>query len=986
MPPAKIEGLLVKKFITVLVVCCAGPLFAATIRVNSTADNATPGDGLVTLREAILASVNATTTDLGDTGTGIDTIVFTTPPFDVPQTITLASQLPDITSTLTIQGSVAGVTVSGAGTFQVFRVMPPKRQILAARGGVVTTTTISNMTIANGLAKGSDGGGGAGFAGGGGGGAGMGGGLAVFGQNVTLTNVNFTNCVAQGGMGGTGGSGTVGQLGGNGTYGGGGTLNVAAAYSGGGAGGDGEAGGNGRPGGFGGGGGGGYAGNVGASGGRFGGLGGQSDTLNSSGGGGGAGLGGALFVRTGFVTATGCTFTSSHAIGGIAGAGNNGLSPASAGDAAGGAIFVDGGGVLSLTNCTIDTADAKGIQNFGGGIAAYGATTVTNSIIKNCSVFDPTNDIQSNGGGIYTEAALTITSCTFDSNQSGSDDGGEFPFGSAIAQADSGSALSISFSTFTNNTGHGPGGGAVYAAGSSNTIDSCYFSNNKALASLIDNGYGGGVVTENDTTLVNCTFFNNSATEGSSMNLDGGSVTAINCTFSESGSSGIAFGTGNLTMVNCIMDAAFKNTNVESPPSVGTVSYSLVRSLSAGDRVLTDGGNNLIATTAQMLLSAPGNYGGKVETIGLLPQSPALDSATSVNAPAVDARGVTRPQGAGFDMGAFESRGFTLAIAGGNNQSTMINTQFPAPLAVTLTSADGVSTGGLQVVFARPDVGASCTFGTNPATFSAGAASTTAKANGTAGSYSVTASVAGVANSVTFNLTNTTILPPVIVSTLSSPDPAHPGDVVTLTVVATDPQGLPLTYTFDYGDGLSGTSNMHQYGAVGSFTATVTVSNGFLSAMAPIPVLVVINPGSNFRWVLHITSHGTDNVTITGFIHIPTAFTLSGKTFTLNIGGNIETFTLDANGKGTNADGKISMRVLKRGGVPDSHDDTFTAVFKSVNFASKLKQPPLDSSGLPLNVMVTVSLDTINLISTGKANFHVQNTGFGGTASFPPRR
>src|SRR5262245_29384192 len=52
------------------------PTFGATLRVNSLADSSPPGDGLVTLREAIDAANNDTTTDLGDTGSGADVIVF----------------------------------------------------------------------------------------------------------------------------------------------------------------------------------------------------------------------------------------------------------------------------------------------------------------------------------------------------------------------------------------------------------------------------------------------------------------------------------------------------------------------------------------------------------------------------------------------------------------------------------------------------------------------------------------------------------------------------------------------------------------------------------------------------------------------------------------------------------------------------------------------------------------------------------------------
>src|SRR5262245_38888843 len=48
----------------------------AVLTVNSLSDNTTAGNGLVTLREAILAADADGTTDLGQTGSGTDTIEF----------------------------------------------------------------------------------------------------------------------------------------------------------------------------------------------------------------------------------------------------------------------------------------------------------------------------------------------------------------------------------------------------------------------------------------------------------------------------------------------------------------------------------------------------------------------------------------------------------------------------------------------------------------------------------------------------------------------------------------------------------------------------------------------------------------------------------------------------------------------------------------------------------------------------------------------
>ena len=46
------------------------------LTVNNPLDNNMPGDGLVTLREAIIAANANSTTDLGQTGSGADTIQF----------------------------------------------------------------------------------------------------------------------------------------------------------------------------------------------------------------------------------------------------------------------------------------------------------------------------------------------------------------------------------------------------------------------------------------------------------------------------------------------------------------------------------------------------------------------------------------------------------------------------------------------------------------------------------------------------------------------------------------------------------------------------------------------------------------------------------------------------------------------------------------------------------------------------------------------
>src|SRR5437764_3274721 len=100
---------------------CAGPAVAATVTVTTKADDLTPNDGSVSLREAI-TSVNAGNTlgdpDISNQNPGTygtnDTIHFSIPLPPIP-TISPASALPSITKRVLIDGT----TQSGTGLYRV---------------------------------------------------------------------------------------------------------------------------------------------------------------------------------------------------------------------------------------------------------------------------------------------------------------------------------------------------------------------------------------------------------------------------------------------------------------------------------------------------------------------------------------------------------------------------------------------------------------------------------------------------------------------------------------------------------------------------------------------------------------------------------------------------------------------------------------------------------------------------------------------------
>ena len=62
--------------------------------------------------------------------------------------------------------------------------------------------------------------------------------------------------------------------------------------------------------------------------------------------------------------------------------------------------------------------------------------------------------------------------------------------------------------------------------------------------------------------------------------------------------------------------------------------------------------SDIIAAAAQIGVLA--NNGGPTLTHALLAGSPAIDTADSNSSPNIDQRGISRPQGAGPDIGAYE--------------------------------------------------------------------------------------------------------------------------------------------------------------------------------------------------------------------------------------------------------------------------------------------------------------------------------------------
>ena len=224
---------------------------------------------------------------------------------------------------------------------------------------------------------------------------------------------------------------------------------------------------------------------------------------------------------------------------------------------------------------------------------------------------------------------------------------------------------------------HDSGGGMYNRSRSNATLTNITFSGNMATA-------GGAMHNEiSHPALTNVTFINNSANMGGAMNNVSSHPTLTNVTFSgnEAGFGGAIYDnsgspiltnvtfSGNVALANggamgndsysypVIHNTIFWGNTAGKPEgaqfhndsSIPVVSDSIIQGGCPAESTCT----NII--TDDPLLGTLGNNGGYTQTIPILPNSSAIDTGDDTICPATDQRGITRPQGAHCDIGAYEA-------------------------------------------------------------------------------------------------------------------------------------------------------------------------------------------------------------------------------------------------------------------------------------------------------------------------------------------
>jgi CSLREA domain-containing protein len=279
----------------------------------------------------------------------------------------------------------------------------------------------------------------------------------------------------------------------------------------------------------------------------------------------------------------------------------------------GGALYNSGGRTMSVTSCTFSNNSAF---SAGAGIENHGNANIGYSLISENSAPD--------GGGIDNNGTLTVAYDTFANNTVSGD-------GAAIQNA---VALTVSGSTFVDNTSTSGDGGGVYNFRGTATITNCTFDGNNAA---ID---GGGVFTFGTMNVNFCTFADNTG-----------------------GSGGAAFNGGGLTLANSIFAGISGNNCASDSTAINDGGFNISDDATCGFGTSTGDNGDTIGDNVDPLLDPAGlqHHGGPTLTIALQENSPAIGAIPSANCiGVVDQRGAPRPvttvsAGPLCDIGAVES-------------------------------------------------------------------------------------------------------------------------------------------------------------------------------------------------------------------------------------------------------------------------------------------------------------------------------------------
>jgi uncharacterized repeat protein (TIGR01451 family) len=394
----------------------------------------------------------------------------------------------------------------------------------------------------------------------------------------------------------------------------------------------------------------------------------------------------------------------------------------------------------------------------------------------------------SSGSGLYARnSSPTLRNLTFQGNRA--------RFGPGLYGQNSRIISPTATSAATAPPATATGRGCTCATAAAATLERVSFSGNQAGS--ISQG-GGVYLYQSSLTMTNSLFSGNSATtdSGGGLYLAESNARLTNVSFggNYAGTSGAGIKlviNSSAVLTNVILwgNGGSSQVSKDSSSSI-TLNHTIVEGgCPAGASCTNPVSGNPRFVAAPDPAGAPSPAGD----MRLLPGSAAINAGTNSGAPADDIRGVARPVAGAADLGAYESRGFSLTYGGGSGQFAIVGNAFANPLTVTVSSAAGEPVGPSgQVTFSGPASGASLLNSPLIAETDAnGVATALVSANSITGSYVVSATANGVLGQPAFVLTNSAAS--LLLSKQVTPLEAIPGQTVTYTLAFTNNGAAPVT-------------------------------------------------------------------------------------------------------------------------------------------------------------------------------------------------
>lgn len=332
----------------------------------------------------------------------------------------------------------------------------------------------------------------------------------------------------------------------------------------------------------------------------------------------------------------------------------------------GGGIWNSNGSVV-LNNCTIRENTARAADAFyaiGGGLFNSAGVSTTIMTLNHTVVISNTADGPDSGGGGIGNSSISGTTGILTLNDS-TVAGNQAAYGAGLwitisSGPDPDTQAFVNRTTISGNTANGQGsgysdGGGIEIAAAAMVIANSTISGNAAAGS--ETGTGGGISIYSD------------------VGYPFSSLTLINSTVADNSGSTEGGGIGNMVGAGANATSTFVNTIVaDNTAPMGANCWTGGGTLNSLGNNIEDSdtcnfGQSTDHPNTNPLLGTLANNGGPTATHSLLLGSPAIGAggnSTCAAAPVngLDQRGISRPQGAHCDIGAYEDTVQSVSVSG----------------------------------------------------------------------------------------------------------------------------------------------------------------------------------------------------------------------------------------------------------------------------------------------------------------------------------